>query len=149
MPVETLERPVPAENLFPSWRGRLPFSQRVGPATEALKRANPALSGAIETLNFETFEAAHAGLGPVHKYNEIPAQAAALVARLPEAIRSPWLCALLLWHISRFDAVFAASGLDPEFALHYADSFNRIIDQIEADAGFAEAGSDSFLKDLW
>jgi hypothetical protein len=149
MPVETLERPVPAETLFLSWRGRLPFARRVAPAAEALNRACPGLAGAIETLEFETFEAAHAGLGPVHKYNELPGEAAALLAGLPEAIRAPWLSALLLWHIGRFDSVFAARGLDAEFALHYADTFHRIIDQIEADPGFAEAGSDSFLKDLW
>jgi hypothetical protein len=149
MPVETLERPVPAETLFPSWRGRLPLRQRVEPAAEALKRAHPRLEDAIEAVDFETFEAAHADLGPVHKYNELPAAAAGLLARLPEEIKAPWLCALLLWHIDRFDAAFAASGLDPEFALHYADSFHRIIDQILADPGFAEAGKDSFLKDLW
>jgi hypothetical protein len=55
----------------------------------------------------------------------------------------------MLWHIERFDQVFAASGLPDEFALHYADSFNRILDQIEKDPGFADLGKDSFLKDLW
>ena len=58
-------------------------------------------------------------------------------------------CALLLWHMERFDEAFAASGLHPEFALHYADVFNRLLDQIGKDPLFAELGKDSFLKDLW
>jgi hypothetical protein len=146
---ETPRRPVPAESLFSSWRGLLPFQDRVAPAVERLREAHPGLAGAIEALPFERFEAAHENLGPVHKYNPLPAEAEALLAALPEPLRAPWLCALLLWHIARFESAFAASGLDPEFALHYGDAFHRIIDQVDADPGFADAASDSFLKDLW
>ena len=42
-----------------------------------------------------------------------------------------------------------ATGLNAEFALHYTDTFNRLLDQIEKDPGFASLASDSFLKDLW
>ena len=100
-------------------------------------------------MPFERFEEATAVRSTVSKYNEVPGAAAALVAGLPEALRAPWLCALLLWHIDRFGEAFAASGLHPEFALHYADAFNRILDQIEGNPDFANISSDSFLKDLW
>jgi hypothetical protein len=51
--------------------------------------------------------------------------------------------------MDHFEAAFAASNLPSEFALHYADAFHRILDQIESDPGFADTKSDSFLKDLW
>ncbi|MEA3004434.1 MAG: hypothetical protein QOH81_3222 [Sphingomonadales bacterium] len=140
---------IPAEALFPSWRGREPYAERLQAAGEALRAAHPGLADAIAALPFERFEAACDAHTPVHKYNEVPAAAAALAAALAEELRAPWLCALVLWHIHRFDPVFAASGLDGEFALHYADAFHRIIGQIEADPDFADLGKDSFLKDLW
>jgi hypothetical protein len=140
---------IPAEALFPSWRGREPYAERLGAAGAALLAAHPGLADAIAALPFERFEAACDAGAPVHKYNEVPAAAAALAAALTEELRAPWLCALTLWHIGRFDPVFAATGLDGEFALHYADSFHRIIGQIETDPGFADLGKDSFLKDLW
>jgi hypothetical protein len=141
--------PVPAEALFPSWRGREPYRTRLQAASDALARAHPGLADAIAALPFERFEAASRPDAAVHKYNEVPAEAAALVADLSEALRAPWLCALLLWHIGRFDQAFAASRLHPEFALHYADAIHRIIGQVDADTAFADLGSDSFLKDLW
>ena len=141
--------PVPAEALFPSWRGREPYRQRLQAVSDALAQAHPGLTQAIAALPFERFEAAHGPRAPVFKYNRLPAEAAALLENLPEELRSPWLCALLVWHIGRFEAAFEASGLDAEFALHYADSFNRILDQIEANPGFADSGKDSFFKDLW
>jgi hypothetical protein len=51
--------------------------------------------------------------------------------------------------MDRFDDVFAGSGLDAEFALHYADTFNRLLDQIGKDPGFADLARDAFLKELW
>ena len=140
---------VPAEELFPSWRGREPYRERLEHVSGALDRTFPALAQAVAALPFERFEAASRSRDPVFKYNVPPAEAAALHQALPVELRSPWLCALMLWHMRRFERVFAASGLDPEFALHYVDSFQRILDQIEADPGFAELGRDSFLKDLW
>ena len=150
MLVKPIEKAVPAETLFPSWRGHEPWHDKVRPARSALLAAHPGLAEAIDSLHFEIFEAAaFAQHAPVFKYNDVPAEAAALLGRLPEALRAPWLCALLLWHMDRFDEAFAASGLHPEFALHYADTFNRLLDQIEKDPGFADLGKDSFLKDLW
>jgi hypothetical protein len=140
---------VPAEALFPTWRGREPYSERAKAVADALRSACPGLDDAVAALPFERFEAAHGAGDEVHKYNEVPAEARAIFETLPEAAQAPWLCALLLWHIDRFEQTFAASGLNEEFALHYADAFHRILDQIEADAGFAQLHKDSFLKDLW
>ena len=150
MLVKPITRAVPAESLFPSWRGREPWHGKVGPTREALLAAYPGLADAIRSLHFEIFEAAaFCQHEPVFRYNEVPAEAVALLHRVPQRLRSPWLCALLLWHMDRFDRVFAAHGLDGEFALHYADTFHRLIDQIAKDVTFAELSRDSFLKDLW
>jgi hypothetical protein len=142
-------RPVPAEALFPTWRGFEPFEDRLHVVTEGLYAAYPGLSDAVAALPFERFEAADRLAGAVREYNKVPEAAASLVAALPETLRAPWLCALVAWHIGRFGPAFAATRLDDEFALHYADAFQRILDQIEADPGFADLASDSFLKDLW
>ena len=140
---------VPAEDLFPSWRGREPYRDRLGDVSEALRRSHEGLDAAIEALPFERFEAASRSKASVFKYNEVPPAAAALAEALPEQLRSPWLCALLLWNIERFEERFAASGFDGEFRLHYADCFHRVFDQIEADPDFADLSKDSFHKDLW
>lgn len=141
--------PVPAEALFPSWRGREPVDERLKAVGAGLVEAHPGLPEAIAALPFARFEAACDVGAPVHKYNEVPAEAATMIASVADELRAPWLCALLLHHIGRFDELFAASGLDGEFALHYADAFHRILGQIEKDPGFADLASDSFLKDLW
>jgi hypothetical protein len=140
---------VPAEALFPSWRGRESYRERLQSVSDGLYGAHPGLAEAVADLPFDRFEAAGRGRGPVFKYNDPQAEAAALHQALPEELRAPWLCALMLWHIQRFERNFAASGLDPEFALHYVDAFHRILGQIEAEPGFAELKRDSFLKDLW
>jgi hypothetical protein len=141
---------VPADTLFPSWRGREPFADRACAASEALYRAHSMLADAVGAAPFEAFEALwHRDPGGVTKYNHVPDEAGRMIANLPEALRAPWLCALMLWHISRFDGVFRKSGLHPEFALHYADAFHRILDQIETDPAFATLSSDIVLKDLW
>lgn len=141
--------PVPAEALFPCWRGREPLGERWRSVHDRLVRENPGLERALAALPFERFEAAHGAAPIVHNYNQVPAAAASLVEALPEEQRPLWLCALLCWHIGRFGETFAASRLDPEFALHYADAFHRMLDQIGKDPGFADLGSDSFMKDLW
>jgi hypothetical protein len=138
-----------AEHMFPSWRGREPYRDRLQALSEALFQGHAGLEKAVEALPFERFEAAHGPRKAVFKYNSVPAEAAALLDTLPEELRAPWLCALILWHIGRFEQAFAATGLPGEFELHYVDSFQRIFDQIEADPGFADASRDSFLKDLW
>jgi hypothetical protein len=149
MLVEPIVAAVPAEALFPSWRGREACDERLKAVSEALSRANPGLAEAVAASPFERFDAAWPRDADVFRYNEVPAGAAALPENVPEALRAPWLCALLLHHISRFGDAFAASGLHGEFALHYADAFHRILDQIEKDPGFADLGKDSFLKDYW
>src|SRR4051812_4192470 len=110
--------PIPAEALFPSWRGREPYAERLKAVGETLVAAHPGLHEAVGTLSFERFEAACDVRATVHKYNDVPAEAAAMVEGLAEALRAPWLCALMLHHIGRFDDAFAASGLDGEFAFH-------------------------------
>ena len=139
---------VPADDLFPSWRGREPFDARLDAVALSLHARHPGLEEALRGAPFETFERPWSGAA-VSRYTEIPAAAEAIVERLPEALRAPYLCALILWHIGRFETAFAASGLHAEFALHYTDTFHRLLDQIEADPGFASLASDSFLKDLW
>ena len=140
---------VPAATLFPGWRGQEPFEHRLAPALAALHDRFPALAAAIEALPFASFEAAHGPAEPVHKYNVVPDAAWTLYLQLPHDMRAPYLCALMIDHMARFDGVFAATGLDPEFALHYADAFHRILDQIAADPDFAVLERDVFLKDLW
>lgn len=144
-----LTRPFPADRLFPGWRGREPVAERLGQASERLHAGHPGLAAAVERLGFERFEAADAVRAPVRRYNRPAAEAAAMLETIAQDDRPAWLCALLLWNMERFEERFAATGLDPEFACHYADSFHRILDQIEGDPGFARLSSDSFLKDLW
>jgi hypothetical protein len=141
--------PVPAEALFPSWRGRQPFEPRLEDVSARLHALHPGLRAAIADLPFQRFEAADRISGIVASYHRVPPEALALVEQLPEQLRAPWLSALLLWHMERFEQRFEQSLLAPEFALHYADHFNRILDQVDQDPGFADLASDSFRKDLW
>src|SRR4051812_7770963 len=89
--------PVPAEQLFPSWRGREPYGERLKRVSGTLYAAHPGLAGAITALPFLWFESAWEPDGPVQKYNDVPAAAAASIASLAEELRTPWLCALMLW----------------------------------------------------
>lgn len=141
--------PVPAETLFPMWRGREPWRKRLSAVSAGLHAANPGLADAIAAAPFAAFIAAEGPRQSVFKYNRLPEAALAAVDRVPEALRSAWLCALAIHHMDHFEANFAASRLPGEFALHYADAYHRILDQIENDPTFANARSDSFLKDLW
>lgn len=141
--------PVPAEALFPMWRGREPWRKRLGDVSAGLHAAHPGLAEAIAAAPFAQLIAAEGPRPAVFKYNRLPDPALALIDSVPQALRSAWLCALTIHHMDQFEASFAASRLPDEFALHYADAFNRILDQIAADPGFADARSDSFLKDLW
>lgn len=141
--------PVPAEALFPLWRGREPWRKRLSAGKAALHAAHPGLAVAIAATPFEAFLAAEGPRQAVFKYNRMPGAALAVVDQVREALRPAWLCALAVHHLGEFEANFAASNLPGEFALHYADAFHRILDQIERDPGFADLRSDSFLKDLW
>ena len=141
--------PVPAETLFPMWRGREPWRKRLSAVSVALHGAHPALAKAIADVPFASLIAAEGPRQGVFKYNGLPDAALAVVERVAQPQRAAWLCALGIHHMDHFEAAFAASNLPGEFALHYADAFHRILDQIESDPGFADARSDSFLKDLW
>ncbi len=125
------------------------YKVRLQAASGALAQMHPGLGEALVALPFAPFEAAHCSRNIVRRYNHVPAEAATLLASVPEGLRAPWLCALLIWHMSRFDEVFARTGLHNEFRLHYSDAFHRILDQIETAPSFAELDNDSFLKDLW
>jgi len=149
MLVQPIKPAVPAESLFPSWRGREPLAERLAAISAALFETSSGLTDALASLPFERFEAVWRGERDVFRYNDVPDEASALLAALPEADRAAWLCALLLFHAGRFEQAFAASGLPPEIGLHYVDGFHRIFGQIEKDPAFADLGSDSFLKDLW
>ncbi|HEX8216346.1 MAG TPA: hypothetical protein VF577_02670 [Allosphingosinicella sp.] len=149
MLMQPISASVPADTLFPTWRGREPFDARLNEVSNALFAAHPALPDMIAGVPFERFEAADRVKTILRGYHDVPQEAAALVARIDPALRGPWLCALLLWHIGRFERAFEASRLDSEFALHYADAFHRILDQIEKEPDFADLSKDSFLKDLW
>ncbi len=140
---------VPAGALFPGWRGREPFEDRLEEATTALLARDPGLTEAIAALPFDRFEAADRVTGPVRVYHRMSPEAGALLAPIRRELRPLWLSALLVRNIGRFERNFAASGLAGEFALHYADHFHRILDQIEAGPNFANPASDSFMKDLW
>lgn len=140
---------VSAESLFKCWRGRQPYRDRVARVAEGLRGACPDLDRAKAQIHFAEFEAASAVRGPVFSYVHTPEQAVAMWSSLPEPLRAPWLCALILWHIEQFESIFPGTGLDPEFALHYVDAFHRILDQIEANPTFPDLRADRFLKDLW
>jgi hypothetical protein len=135
--------------LFPAWRGLEPFEPRLAACSAMLLARHPGLAAAGVQLPFDRFEAAHAAPGPVSNYNRPPAEAIALLETLPLALRTPWLCALMIRIMGQFPRRFAQSGLPDEFALHYTDAFNRILDRMIEDPGFAELTRDSFLKDLW
>lgn len=137
-----------AQALFPNWRGHLPWRERAAETTDRLHRANPELAAAIAERPFERFEAIAFAALPTN-YTRVPRDLAAYLATVPQALRQSYLCALLLWLMVDFENRFATTRLDNEFALHYADSFNRIVDQVNTDPSFAQLEKDAFLKDLW
>jgi hypothetical protein len=139
----------PGEALFPTWRGSEPLAERMDEVSRQLYGDCPALAQAVLALPFARFEEADRIDAPVRKYNQVPGPAASLVAALDYPLRPRWLCALLLYHMERFERRFAETGLHVEFALHYTDHFHRILDQIEGGPDFADLSKDSFLKDLW
>lgn len=141
--------PVPAETLFPMWRGREPWRKRLSAVSATLHGANPALAKAIADVPFAQLIAAEGPRKAVFKYNRLSDAALSVIERVPVNLRGAWLCALAIHHMVHFEAAFAASKLPSEISLHYADAFHRILDQIDSDPGFADAKSDSFLKDLW
>lgn len=113
------------------------------------------LWAACPELNDHADDAALAALdaawtdAPVHRYNDVPAAAQAIVAALPAEVQGPWLSAWLCRHAARFPTRFAETGLAAEFAYHYTDHLHRILDQVDADPHAARLTADAFLKDAW
>jgi hypothetical protein len=140
---------VPADSLFQTWRGHAPYAHRLAQVRTTLYDEHAGLTEAVAATPFAQFERACGPAQPVQKYQHVAPDALAMIMQIPAALRSPWLAALLIDHMTQFDARFAESRLNGEFALHYIDAFHRILDQIVADPGFAVITSDSFLKDLW
>jgi len=137
-----------ARSLFPKWRGDADWRAHAAETNDRLYRSQPDLAPLVARNPFERFEAiAHAAL-PTN-YTRVPRDLLTFFAAVPQALRSSYLCALLLWLIADFENRFAATRLDNEFALHYGDSFNRIVDQIDTEPEFAALEKDAFLKDLW
>ncbi len=134
--------------LFPSWRGEEPFASKLDAVEAALIADHRGLAAVINDVPFALFEAAQTAQPPMIGYSRVLPPLRAIGEAVPDPLRSPWLCALLVWHMRQFAVRFPATGLDPEFVGHFADCYNRIIDQISADPGFATLGADSFMKDL-
>jgi len=134
--------------LFANWRGDLDWRDRVPATQDWLNQMFPALEAAERTHPFSRFEQV-SDAQKSHNYLALPTELLAFMRGIPLNLQAPYLCSLLLWHMGTFDERFSAAGLDSEFALHYADTFNRIIDDIKADPEFARIGRDTFLKDLW
>jgi hypothetical protein len=122
--------------LFPSWRGGLAWEARAAELAEQYP-ARLAFAAIDERMRHERG----------HGYHLAPAVAAVL-DEYAEEERRALIYALLLWQMVRFPRRFARSGLPEEFALHYADSFHRIMDGI-ADRSFpCDPRSDLVQKDL-
>lgn len=133
---------------FPNWRGDVDWRTHAAATQARLFERHQDLGATIAARPFARFEEiAHAAL-PMG-YHDVPGELAEFFSAVPKPHRSAYLCALLLWLMDGFDQRFAASGLDAEFSLHYADAFNRIVDQIDADPSFADLSKDAFMKDLW
>lgn len=138
----------PTKALFPLWRGEDAFAPQLDALEAAMLADYPGLATAINHTPFALFEAAQSVQPPMLGYSRVTPSLRTIAEIVPESLRSPWLCMLLVWHLRQFPYRFPATGLDQEFTEHYTDCYNRIIDQIRADPGFAVLGNDSFMKDL-
>lgn len=138
----------PTKQLFPNWRGDEPYEARVEPVRRALHDRFSGLNAAIQAAPFERFDHIQSVQPPMLGYTHVSADMAAFMNAIPAELRGPYLCALLLWHIERFEEAFAGSGLDPEFRLQAIDSIHRILGQIEAGTDWADVRRDSYMKDL-
>ena len=129
------------------WRGSLLWRDRARKASEVLTEQVPALAHVIRAQPFSGLDAhfiAHRG-----HYAHLPKPSLAQMRGVPDSVRPAYLSSLLLWQMDQFEERFSASGLHPQFAPHYIDSFHRIIDQILTKPEQVEVSKDSFLKDLW
>lgn len=138
----------PTKQLFPNWRGDEPYEARAQEVRRQLYDSFPDLTAAVAAAPFERFEDIQAGQPPMAGYTHVSARLAAFMDGVPARLREAYLCALLLWHIGRFEEAFASSGLDPEFRLQAIDSIHRILGQIEGGVDWADIHRDSYMKDL-
>lgn len=137
-----------AHTRFANWRGLSPWRARRDAAEQKLFAQHPGLVGVVKEHPFAAFEALAAET-PAVRYSYVSPHVSALIARVAEPLRSPYLCGLLLFLMGLFEVQFETRNLADEFAQHYADAFHRIIDQIDDAPDFASLSKDSFLKDLW
>lgn len=135
-------------SLFPAWRGAEPYLNRVAAVRAAMADAAAGSAEAVAANPFERFEAIQASQPPYAGYTHVSPAMREAIGRVPAAVREQYFRALLLWHIERIESRFATSGFPEEFLLQIADSVHRILDQILADAQWADPAKDSFMKDL-
>lgn len=138
----------PTKQLFPNWRGDEPYEARAAEVHGQLYDRFPGLAAAVAAAPFERFEEIQALQPPMLGYTHVSAGLAAFMETVPDELRGAYLCALLLWHIGRFEERFARSGLDPEFRLQAIDSIHRILGQVEEGTDWANIRRDSYMKDL-
>lgn len=136
-PIESAHRrAMSTSEIFPSWRGGLAWSERaaklIGQFPEQRSYAD-----LDERMRIETG----------HGYHLAPHVAASLDG-LTRDERRAYLYGFLLWQMQRFPERFAVARLPGEFALHYADSFHRIMDGIEQGVFPFDLRADLFEKDL-
>jgi hypothetical protein len=127
---------VSTKDLFPSWRGNLPWEGRAA-ALAAAYRDHAAYASLDDHIRRQ----------PGDGYHVAPTLAASLDG-LDAGARRQLLYGLLVWQMRQFPARFAVSGLAGEFTAHYGDCFHRIMDGIEAGSLPADLRIDAFVKDL-
>lgn len=137
-----------AKSEFPKWRGDSDWRARARATKARLFAEHAGLPKAIAACPFEQFERISFAALPT-SYHRVPDELASFFAGVPAGEHQAYLCSLLLWLMEDFDRRFASSGLHAEFALHYADAFHRIVEQIDTDPSFADLAKDAFMKDLW
>lgn len=133
---------------FPNWRGDCDWRPRARAARARLLAEHHGLAATIAARPFEQFERVSFAALP-SSYHAVPKELADFFASVPAPERQAYLSSLLLWLMDGFEHKFAATGMHAELALHYADAFNRIVEQIDTDPSFADLAKDAFMKDLW
>lgn len=124
------------KDIFPSFRGDEEWRGR----RDDLAKRYP---GEPVHAAFEARIAAEPG----RVYHLSPAVVASLDPMSDEE-RQAFLYALLLWEMDLFDSRAAKIGFPEEIHLHFADSFHRIMDGIEAGTFPFDPHGDLFQKDL-
>jgi hypothetical protein len=134
--------------LVPGWRGLLANVERAAEVKSAHFAAHPTIEHCIAQSPFALLDALQAAQPPMRGYTYVSPALRAFVGAVPLQTRAPYLAALLLWHIDRFESVFPTARVHPEFRLQAIDSIHRILDQIAAGLQWADIDDDAFMKDL-